>query len=180
MLADGPLRVKGVRVLAMIRRSFRIGLKLGLLAGIAFALVKTLQSRRPPEDLPATGAASWPPLDPTPHHEPAVATPKPEPAPKVEERGWLEPQPEPAPVTPAAAKPPIKKAAKKAAAKKAAIAAWVEPTAGVCPTSHPVKAKLASKIFHLPGMLNYERTAPDRCYHTAEVAEADGLRAAKR
>ena len=27
-----------------------------------------------------------------------------------------------------------------------------------------MKAKLASKIFHLPGMLNYDRTKPDRCY----------------
>ena len=57
---------------------------------------------------------------------------------------------------------------------------WVEPTGGVCPTSHPVKAKLASKIFHLPGMANYERTKPDRCYVDAAAAEADGLRAAKR
>jgi hypothetical protein len=152
----------------MIRRSFRIGLKLGLLAGIAFALVKTLQSRRPHEDLPATGAASWPPLEPTPAREPAVATP----APAVT----------PAPVQESVKKAPAKKtAAKKAPAKKAApIAAWVEPTAGVCPTTHPVKAKLASKIFHLPGMLNYERTTPDRCYSTADTAEADGLRAAKR
>ena len=46
---------------------------------------------------------------------------------------------------------------------------------GVCPTSHPVKAKLPSKIFHLPGMANYERTNPDRCYAGAAEAEADGL-----
>jgi hypothetical protein len=43
-----------------------------------------------------------------------------------------------------------------------------------------VKAKLASKIFHLPGMLNYDRTRPDRCYRDAGAAEADGLRPAKR
>ena len=58
--------------------------------------------------------------------------------------------------------------------------AWVEPVEGVCPTTHPVKAKLSSKIFHLPGMANYERTHPDRCYAGAAEAEADGLRAAKR
>ena len=57
---------------------------------------------------------------------------------------------------------------------------WVTPQGGGCPTSHPVKAKLASKIFHLPGMANYERTKPDRCYLSAATAEADGLRAAKR
>ena len=58
--------------------------------------------------------------------------------------------------------------------------AWVVPTGDVCPTTHPVKAKLASKIFHLPGMLNYDRTRPDRCYRDATAAEGDGLRPAKR
>ena len=43
-----------------------------------------------------------------------------------------------------------------------------------------MKAKLTSKIFHLPGMANYERTHPDRCYVDAAEAEADGLRPAKR
>ncbi len=50
----------------------------------------------------------------------------------------------------------------------------------MCPNSHPVKAKLTSKIFHLPGMLNYERTNPDRCYADEGKATADGLRPAKR
>lgn len=59
-------------------------------------------------------------------------------------------------------------------------APWVEPVDGGCPSSHPVKGKLKSKIFHLPGMLNYDRTAPDRCYLDAAAAEGDGLRAAKR
>jgi hypothetical protein len=57
---------------------------------------------------------------------------------------------------------------------------WVEPVDGTCPTGHPVKAKLSSKIYHLPGMANYERTRPDRCYAGAAEAEADGLRPAKR
>jgi hypothetical protein len=51
---------------------------------------------------------------------------------------------------------------------------------GACPLSHPVKAKLSSGIYHLPGGQNYERTKPDRCYVDAAAAEADGLRAAKR
>ena len=58
--------------------------------------------------------------------------------------------------------------------------AWVEPNDGACPTSHPVKAKLTSGIFHVPGGANYERTQPDRCYATPEAAETDGLRPAKR
>ena len=56
-----------------------------------------------------------------------------------------------------------------------------EPNAdGSCPDTYPVKAKLASGIYHVPGSGNYERTRADRCYANAEAAEADGLRAAKR
>lgn len=57
---------------------------------------------------------------------------------------------------------------------------WVEPTGdGTCPTTHLVKAKLESGIFHVPGGQFYERTRPDRCYRDAASAEADGLRQAK-
>jgi hypothetical protein len=58
--------------------------------------------------------------------------------------------------------------------------AWVQPSDGACPDGYPVKAKLASGIFHLPGGLSYERTRPDRCYRDADAAEADGLRPAQR
>ncbi len=58
--------------------------------------------------------------------------------------------------------------------------AWLEPDDHACPPSHPVKAKLASGVFHLPGMTNYDRTKPDRCYADPATAEADGLRQAKR
>jgi len=57
---------------------------------------------------------------------------------------------------------------------------WVEPVERACPTSHPVKAKLRSGIFHEPGGASYERTVPDRCYRDADAAEADGLRRAQR
>jgi hypothetical protein len=43
-----------------------------------------------------------------------------------------------------------------------------------------VKAKLISQLFHLPGMLAYTRTRPDRCYIDADAAVADGLSPAKR
>jgi len=56
---------------------------------------------------------------------------------------------------------------------------WVEPDGRVCPVSHPVKAKLSSGRFHLPGMAVYDRTIPDRCYATAEAAELDGLQRSK-
>lgn len=57
---------------------------------------------------------------------------------------------------------------------------WVVPVEGACPPGFPIKGKLKSAIYHQPGGLAYERTNPDRCYATAEAAEADGLRAAKR
>jgi hypothetical protein len=57
---------------------------------------------------------------------------------------------------------------------------WVEPEGDTCPTSHPVKAKLSSKIFHVPGGLSYDRTKPDRCYRDEAAAESDGLRKAAR
>jgi hypothetical protein len=61
------------------------------------------------------------------------------------------------------------------------VTAWVDPDpdGGACPASHPVKAKLASGIFHVPGGANYERTNADRCYSSADAAEADGMRASK-
>jgi hypothetical protein len=46
--------------------------------------------------------------------------------------------------------------------------------------SHPVKAKLSSRIFHVPGGQSYDRTRADRCYVDSGTAEADGLRQAKR
>jgi hypothetical protein len=59
-------------------------------------------------------------------------------------------------------------------------AGWVEPSDGACPVTHPVKAKVASGIFHAPGSVHYARTRPDRCYRDVAAAEADGLRPPKR
>jgi hypothetical protein len=50
---------------------------------------------------------------------------------------------------------------------------------GTAPTTHPVKAKESSGIFHMPGGRFYDRTKPDRCYPTAAAAEADGYRRSK-
>jgi hypothetical protein len=58
--------------------------------------------------------------------------------------------------------------------------AWVEPNAdGSAPETHPIKAKLASGIYHVPGGANYARTKADRCYLDEAAAAADGLRASK-
>jgi hypothetical protein len=59
-------------------------------------------------------------------------------------------------------------------------ARWTDPVEKACPSGFPVKVKLASGIYHLPGMLAYDRTTPDRCYSSADDAEADGFRPAKR
>lgn len=59
--------------------------------------------------------------------------------------------------------------------------AWVEPNGtGDAPASHPIKAKVSSKVYREPGMAGYESSKPDRCYGTAEAAEADGFTRAKR
>lgn len=273
----------------MIRRSLRIGIRLGLLTGLAFVLFKIVQSRRTPRALTGAEGDGWAPsadgrsssspgpvlVRPTmPEREvgqrdravtpeasveaPSVAPGPPEPFAMVEpdpavvtdpltaaEETPLDAVAAPAvdvedplaralqvePVEPPPAAPPakkraaVRKAAKKAAgpapargakkaAKKAAKkvsasnqaaaapaakkavttartratrarrqqtgAGWVEPVGGTCPSTHPVKAKMASRIFHLPGMAAYDRTSADRCYSDAAAAESDGLRPAKR
>ena len=125
----------------MLRRSFRSGLRLGLLVGIGFALYRVLQARQAQPEVPARDP--WPPVTP--------------------------PEPVSAPTEPAVTAAPVP------------AQTWVEPaTDGACPVSHPIKGKLSSKIFHLPGMFAYERTKADRCYAAEADAEADGLHKAKR
>jgi hypothetical protein len=74
---------------------------------------------------------------------------------------------------------PVADAPDSGAGDARATTSWVEPDGGTCPASHPVKAKLSSGIFHVPGGTNYNRTLADRCYASAEAAESDGLRPAK-
>jgi hypothetical protein len=77
--------------------------------------------------------------------------------------------------------PPVPRDASGAPATAAAPPEqWVEPNAdGSCPTTHPIKAKLASGIYHSPGGLNYARTKPDRCYADEAAAAGAGLRPSK-
>ena len=81
---------------------------------------------------------------------------------------------------PAQATTPTTAAPVKARVRKRRPLPWVEPFGSDTPTSHPVKAKLSSMLYHLPGMAFYDRTRPDRCYVDAEAAEADGFIRAKR
>lgn len=197
----------------MVRRSFRFGLRLGLLFGVAVALVKTVQSRRStPEAAPKP--APWEPITEKAPVRPAeppvreVIDEVGEPILEFSETELRDPPaqvvepvvdpvvPDPVldivPETPVKA-PAVKKVAKKAAAptkapsarraaRKAATPppAWVEAQGNVCPPTHPVKAKMASRLFHLPGMFAYDRTRPDRCYLDAPTAIKDGFNSAKR
>ena len=145
----------------MIRRSFRIGLWLGLLAGIGFALAKIFRPKPEPSSVLDLGTSTTPGVRDWPPLEAAVPTPTPVPAERVE-------------------KPVAKKPAEKKAAPKKTLESWVDPDGNICPDSHPVKGKLSSMIFQVPGNFAYGRTNPDRCYESADAATADGLRPAKR
>ena len=163
------LGVKGTTLSTVIRRSFRIGLWLGLLTGIGFALAKIFRPKPEPsavldvDSTTSTRAREWPPLESPAQTAPAPAT-----------------QPMPEPEAERVEKPVAKKPAEKKPAPKKTLESWVDPDGNICPDSHPVKGKLSSMIFQVPGNFAYGRTNPDRCYESADAATADGLRPAKR
>jgi hypothetical protein len=194
----------------VIRRSFRIGVWLGVLGGLGYALLRLVQGTRdatpapasvPPQPGPRLDLRDERPAG-APARETARVAPAPEPvrpAPAPERPAAAAPAPAPAsapasapaPAAPAPAATPAEVAppkpavtAKKVPAKKAApkkvLEPWVDPKGDLCPKTHPVKAKLASKIFQVTGNFAYDRTKPDRCYRDADAAEKDGFRAAKR
>jgi hypothetical protein len=128
-------------------------LGLGALAGIGYAVWRAIEANRPEREV------GWEP-------QPFPFPPQPRSAPvHIPEQVFPEGGPEADDTVP----PPT-----------TSSAPFTQPIDGACPASHPVKAKLASGIYHVPGGFSYDRTRPDRCYHDAQAAEADGLRAAKR
>jgi hypothetical protein len=133
---------------------------LSVVAGAAYAIWRWFESQRSDTGLSWEGQPAPFPPQPRPQSPPsAPSNPRPaEPVTATEPVGA-----QAAPTTPAGGGD-----------------GWVEPTDGACPASHPVKAKMSSKIFHVEGGLNYERTRPDRCYRDPAAAEADGLRKANR
>ena len=160
----------------MIRRLLRYFLRAGLLASVVIGLIKVIQSRRE--------AGPDAPVEPWRNGQKAGATIPP--APVVVEPPDP-PRVEPTMLTSISDRPRSKPGPGPVAVEVAAEdsgpgigATWVEPKGTSCPATHPVKAKLASGIYHLPGMAAYERTRPDRCYPDAGAAEADGLTRAKR
>jgi hypothetical protein len=139
----------------MLRRSLRTIAAAGLLTGVVVAVVRVFRGGPAPAFDDQAARSPLPIPVPAPAPEPvAVEAMAPSAAP-------LEPV-EPV-VEPVAVRQP-----------------WLEPLGPACPPSHPVKAKLSSGIYHLPGMSNYARCVPDRCYINSAAAEEDGLRSAKR
>lgn len=148
----------------MLGRVFRL-IKIGAVVGAIVGAIRMLLGRR---QAPVTGEASWPTLA-----ERAAATRAQQTEPAAS-RSAGQPAEEPADPDEQAEQ------ADDEPAESAAGEDWVEPVDGACPATHPVKGKPGTGIFHMPGGLFYDRTVPDRCYRSAEAAEADGLRPAKR
>ncbi len=114
-----------------MRKSLKRTLGLGIVGGMAFAAWRAWNAQaaqRPRGPEWTTAPFPFPPA-------PRAAADRPAPAPVA---------------TAAPASAP---------ARSASSAAWTEPNAdGSCPDGHPVKAKLASGIYHVPGGANYART----------------------
>jgi hypothetical protein len=81
---------------------------------------------------------------------------------------------------PEAAKKPAAARGRGATEPVAAKDAWVKPVGSTCPPGYPVKAKMASKVYRVPGMFFYEESKPERCYPDEDAAIADGFTRAKR
>jgi hypothetical protein len=159
----------------MVRLLRRV-LRLGLLAGVGVGVLKAVRGRKGPDPWADSWVSTGPPGGTRPSPAPVAAASAPPAA------GTTQPAPadpgKPAPSR--AAKPTRTGPARKSPTGKAedppGERLWVPANDGVCPQSHPVKAKLASKIFHTPSSRNYSRTKADRCYPDETSAQADGLR----
>jgi len=140
-----------------MRKTVRRALGIGILSGIAYAAWRAWIKKAEERPRGVEWSTAPFPFPPVPRSTPdPVATPA---------------APSAGPAAQAPARPP---------ARRAPTRAWVEPNAdGSCPATHPIKAKLASGIYHRPGGANYTRTKPDRCYVDEAAAGADGLRASK-
>ena len=180
-------------------RLLRRALRLGLLAGIGAGIFKVVRGRKAPDPWADSWVSTGAPgaTRPSPAPVPAAAPKPPAPAGAASAEVATPPPASPSPPAPespadAVAKPAPGRAAKPSRtgpARKSPTGKaeeppgerlWVPANDGVCPQTHPVKAKLSSKIFHTPGGRNYSRTHADRCYPDEASAQADGLRPALR
>lgn len=152
----------------LLRKVFR----LGLLAGVGVGILKVVKGRKAPDPWADSWVSTGTPVTPAAPAPPAESA----------DDDAEEPASRPAPSrsskqtrTGPARKSPTGKAEEPPGERL-----WVPANDGVCPQTHPVKAKLSSKIFHTPSGRNYSRTKADRCYPDETSAQADGLRPAQR
>jgi len=177
-------------------RLLRRALRIGLLAGVGVGIVQAVRSRKAPDPWAdswvSTGApgATRPSAAPVAAADlatPPAASPKP-PAPAAAEAGKAKGETAdssgqkatPARPSKTSRTGPARKSPTGKAEEPPGERLWVAANDGVCPQTHPVKAKLSSKIFHTPSARNYSRTKADRCYPDEASAQADGLRPALR
>ncbi len=159
--------------------------RLGLLAGVGVGIVKAVRGRKAADPWADSWVSTGIPGATRPSPAPVAAAPKP-PAPATTATATLATPPPASPKPPAPAKAkstrtgPARKSPTGKAEEPPGDRLWVPANDGVCPPTHPVKAKLSSKIFHTPSGLNYNRTKADRCYPDEASAQADGLRPAQR
>ncbi len=52
-------------------------------------------------------------------------------------------------------------------------------TGADCPSDHPIKGNLPSRIYHLPDQTTYERTEPEICFNSEDAARLAGFRASR-
>lgn len=161
----GPTPRVAIASLAGVKRLLRL-LTISAAVAAGLAAVAALRRKKDPlPTVPTNDGAAWPEL--TALADAAVETTPPAAA---------APAGDPVP-----AEDPVPAGDAAPTADSGPATGWVDPTDdGECPDGYPIKAKASSKIFHSPGQMNYERTAPDRCYADAEAAQADGFRPAKR
>ena len=164
----------------MVRLLRRV-LRLGLLAGVGVGVLKVVRGRKGPDPWADSWVSTGPPGGTRPSPAPVVAASKPVEVDKADAGKSSAAKAESAKSAPSRqAKPTRTGPARKSPTGKAedppGERLWVPANDGVCPQSHPVKAKLSSKIFHTPASRNYSRTKADRCYPDETSAQADGLR----
>jgi hypothetical protein len=158
----------------LLRRVFR----LGLLAGVGVGILKVVKGRKAPDPWADSWVSTGTPTAARPPAEPVTPA-----APAESADGDAE-EPASRPARSRSSKQtgtgPARKSPTGKAEEPPEERLWVAANDGVCPQSHPVKAKLSSKIFHTPSGRNYSRTKADRCYPDEASAQADGLRPAQR
>ena len=164
----------------MVRLLRRV-LRLGLLAGVGVGVLKVVRGRKGPDPWADSWVSTGPPGGTRPSPAPVAAAPKPVQAEKADAGKASAANGESGKASPSRAVRPTRTGpARKSPTGKAedppGERLWVPANDGVCPQSHPVKAKLSSKIFHTPSSRNYGRTKADRCYPDEASAQADGLR----